>query len=60
MKMVIELDFRIFVLIVLVMAYFESLSGLLDRSATYDISQTIKTAIRSFHSASLVLLLFYA
>ena len=60
MKMVIELDFRIFVLIVLVMAYFESLSGLLDRSATYDISQTIKTEIRSFHSASLVLLLFYA
>ena len=53
-QIVFEIDFQLYVLIVLAAARFENLPDLISRSIAFEISPTVKTVICNFHSVQFV------
>ena len=53
-QIVFEIDFQLYVLIVLAAARFENLPDLISRSVAFEISPTVKTVVCNFHSVQFV------
>ena len=53
-QIVFEIDFQLYVLIVLAATRFKNLPDLINRSVMFEISPTAKTVISNFHSVQLI------